>query len=427
MAEGTLIKGIGEWLIDQALSEPDIVDMFGAVCQRLYAAGVPLGRARISWSTLHPLFQAETVLWERGKEPVLDQFRHQAERSEDYLKSPMYFMFEHDIDVLRRKLEGPNKLVDFPILEDLIQQGMTDYLTITTAFDSDAKEIDQKLFGMIVAWASDRPGGFTEEDVAALQKIQRRMAVACKTAIQSRIAGNIVETYLGRKAGRQVLDGAIKRGDGQETQAVVWLSDLRDSTALADTMAPDAYFDLLNAYYECTAGSAIKHGGEVLDFIGDAVLAIFPYETDKELQTAARAATQALRDAFTMRETVNEERKADGRVAIRFGVGLNTGRVMFGNIGVEERLTFSVIGPTVNEVSRIETLTKGLESHALVTAKIAASEPDSWVSTGKHRLAGVSQEIELFAPKAAKKGIATETISTEQDTAVGDEAPVVRH
>ncbi|MDA4848086.1 adenylate/guanylate cyclase domain-containing protein [Hoeflea poritis] len=427
MAESTLIKGIGEWLIDQALSEPDIVDMFAAVCQRLYAAGVPLGRARISWPTLHPLFQAETVLWERGKEPVLDRFRHQAERSEDYLQSPMYFMFEHDIDVLRRKLAGPDKLVDFPILEDLIEQGMTDYLTIATSFDSDAKQVDQKVFGMIVAWASDRPGGFTEDDVAALQKIQRRMAVACKTAIQSRIAGNIVETYLGAKAGRQVLDGAIKRGDGQETQAVVWLSDLRDSTALADTMAPDAYFDLLNAYYECTAGSAIKHGGEVLDFIGDAVLAIFPYDTDEELQKAAAAATSALRDAFAMRETVNSERTKDNRVAIRFGVGLNTGKVMFGNIGVEERLTFSVIGPTVNEVSRIETLTKGVEAQALVTAKVAASEPDAWVSTGKHRLAGVSQEIELFTPKTAERGVATEAIGAEQDGKVGDEPPVIRH
>ena len=421
MAESTLIKGIGEWLIDQALSEPDIVEMFDAVCQRLYAAGVPLRRARLSWPTLHPLFQAETVLWERGKAPELEQFRHREEQSEEYLASPMHFMFEHNVYVLRRKLQGPDKLVDFPILEELIEQGMTDYLTIATSFDSTADDLQQQLFGILVAWASDRPGGFTENDIAALQKIQRRMAVACKAAIQSRIAANIVETYLGRQAGRQVLEGAIKRGDGQQTQAVVWLSDLRESTALADTMAADAYFDLLNDYYECTAGAAIKRGGEVLDFIGDAVLAIFPYGNEREFKRAASAATKALRDAFSLRIEVNRKRQETGRVPIRFGIGLNTGTVMFGNIGVEERLTFSVIGPTVNEVSRIETLTKATDSHALVTKKIADSEPGKWESTGKHRLAGVSQEIELFAPKAR------DSLTGTQELEAGEEEITIRH
>lgn len=427
MADNPLISEIGEWLIDQALAEPDIVEMFASVCERIYAAGVPLARARLTWPTLHPLFQAETVLWFRGKPTELEQFKHQNERSDAYLRSPMHYMFEHNVDVLRRNLEGPNKLVDFPVLEELIEQGLTDYLSIMTAFENTRSTKQDNLFGLLVAWSSDRPGGFSDDDIAALQKIQRRMAVASKTAIQSRIAGNIVETYLGRKAGRQVLDGAIKRGDGQETQAVVWLSDLRDSTALADTMAPDAYLDLLNDYYECTAGPAIKYGGEVLDFIGDAVLAIFPYQTEDEFSDASKAATQALREAFEMRIAVNAEREKTGRVPIRFGVGLNTGKVMFGNIGVAERLTFSVIGPTVNEVSRIESLTKAVESLALVTKKIADNEPGAWRTTGNHRLVGVSQEIELFAPVLKKATLTVEAIGSEKDSSVGQEAPPVRH
>ncbi len=402
MADATLISGIGEWLVDQALSDPDIVEMFESVCHQLYAAGVPLARARVSWSTLHPLFQAETALWERGNKPEFEQFPHQNERTEAYLKSPMHFMFEHGVSAIRRRLEGPNKLIDFPILEDLLNQGMTDYLTITTGFEGEDDMRTRNMLGVIVAWASDRSGGFSDEDIAALKKIQRRFAVACKTAIQARIAGNIVETYLGRQAGRQVLDGAIKRGDGQETQALVWFSDLRDSTALADTMAPDAFFNLLNDYYECTAGSAIGHGGEVLDFIGDGVLAIFPYRTEREFDEAAAAATAALRDAEAMRDEINAERQSKNLVPIRFGVGLNTGKVMFGNIGVEQRLTFSVIGPTVNQVERIEAMTKAVDSNALVTQEIAAREPGQWVSTGMHRLVGLSQDIELFAPKAVE-------------------------
>ncbi len=427
MADNPLISEIGEWLISQALAEPDIVEMFATVCEKLYAAGVPLARARLTWPTLHPLFQAETVLWYRGQEPELEQFRHQSERSDAWFQSPMYYMLEHKVEMLRRHLDGPNKLVDFQLLEELIDKGLTDYLTIRTAFDSADAENENKVYGLLVAWSSDRPGGFSDDDIAALKKIQRRMAVAGKTAIQSRIAGNIVETYLGRQAGRQVLNGAIKRGDGQETQAVVWLSDLRDSTAMADTMAPDDYFDLLNDYYECTAGPAIKNGGEVLDFIGDAVLAIFPYQSEEEFPEASKAATKALREAFEMRVEVNTEREKTNRVPIRFGVGLNTGTVMFGNIGVAERLTFSVIGPTVNEVSRIETLTKAVEAHALVTRKIADNEPGAWKSTGNHRLVGVSQEIELFAPVSKKTTLTVDAIGSEKESPAGEEAPPVRH
>ncbi|MEM9105476.1 MAG: adenylate/guanylate cyclase domain-containing protein [Pseudomonadota bacterium] len=426
MAENPLISEIGEWLISQALAEPDIVEMFSTVCEKLYAAGVPLARARLTWPTLHPLFQAETVLWYRGEAPELEQFRHQSEKSEAWYQSPMYYMLEHKVEMLRRHLDGPNKLVDFDLLNELIEKGLTDYLTIRTPFQT-ADEENTNLYGLLAAWSSDRPGGFSDDDIAALKKIQRRMAVAGKTAIQARIAGNIVDTYLGRHAGRQVLNGAIRRGDGQETQAVVWLSDLRDSTAMADTMAPDDYFDLLNAYYECTAGAAIKHGGEVLDFIGDAVLAIFPYESEADFPAASKAATVALREAFAMREEVNAERQKTGRVPIRFGVGLNTGTVMFGNIGVAERLTFSVIGPTVNEVSRIETLTKAVESNALVTRKIAENEPGTWQSIGRHRLAGVSQEIELFELASEQPPLAVDAIGTDAERPLESDGPPIRH
>jgi len=403
MADKTLISEMGEWLVDQALGDPDIVAMFESVCLRLYAAGVPLARARVIWPTLHPLFQAETVLWKREDGATPSQFRHQAERGEEFLQAPVYYMMQNDIRMLRRRLEGPDKRLDFPILEELAAEGMTDYLTITTGTVAD-EVMNKHSFGVLVAWSSDRTGGFSEDDIAALQEIQRRFAIACKTAIQARIAGNIVETYLGNHAGHQVLDGAIRRGDGQATRAVVWYTDLFDATALADTMTPADYLSLLGDYYECTAGAVMDQGGEVLDFIGAGVLAVFPFETADERAAAAAAAAGALRKAEANRETKNAERAEHGRVAIRFGAGLNAGKVMFGNIGVENRLTFSVIGPTVNEVVRIEALTRGADVTALVTAEIAASEPDQWVTTGRHRLTGVAQEIELFAPKTAVAG-----------------------
>ncbi len=399
MAASTLITNIGEWLVDQALSRPDMVEMFDEVCHRLYGVGIPLTRARLTWPTLHPLFQAETVVWQLNEETTFEQFLHRQENSDAWRNSPMHFMFERNISVLRRHLDGPDELMDFPILEELREMGLTDYLVIATEFDGNQKMSTSRQSGIIVTWATDREGGFSDSDIAALEKIQRRFAVACKAAVQTRIAENIVTTYLGKNAGKQVLDGAIQRGDGSETQAVVWYSDLRNSTALADTMPPDDYIAMLNVYFECTASAAIDHGGEVLDFIGDAVLAIFPYDCEDSLHVAAKAAGQALNQSQEMINTVNKERKKKDLPPIRFGVGLNTGKVMFGNIGVKDRLSFSVIGPTVNEVARIESLTKRVTARALATKDIASIDPDLWEPIGLHQLTGVSQKVELFSLK----------------------------
>jgi len=408
-----LIRDIGEWLIDQALDDSDIVDLFSQVCSRLYAVGVPIGRARLTWPTLHPLFRAETVLWVRGEETEFEQFQHQDERSPQWNASPMAFMLDNDVTVLRRNLDGPDRLVDFPILEDLIELGFSDYLVIATSFNGERRD-DDTVAGIFVNWACDREGGFSDDDIAALHKIQRRFATAVKTTVQRRIASNITETYLGRHAGKQVLEGAIRLGDGRETQAVVWYADMRRSTELADTMAPADFLELLNDYFECTAGAAIEMGGEVLDFIGDAVLAIFPFDDDAGKAQAVSCATMSVEMAIEKARIVNETRKADGKVGFEFGVGINVGTVMFGNIGVASRLSFSVIGPTVNEVERIETLTKAVGTTVLVTKEIASASPDIWLSAGSHPLKGVSQKVELFSLNADSKKPIKEPVASSQ-------------
>lgn len=396
MTDATLVTGINEWLVDQALGEPDIITMFDALCKRIHAIGIPLGRARLTWPTLHPLFKAETILWVRGRTTEFEQFLHQETVSEAWLQSPMKYMFDNNVNVMRRNLDGPAKLLDFPVLEEIVEQGMTDYLVIRTALTISNEMETDKTLGIIATWAADRPGGFTDDELEALHKIQRRFAVACKTAIQSRIARNISETYLGKQAGTQVLSGSIRRGDGNETRAVVWYNDMRNSTALADTMPGQDFIELLNEYFDVTATPIIEAGGEVLDFIGDGVLAIFPYNDLEEQKAAVKAATTALGNVLQARDRLNDTRRSKGLFPIRFGIGLNTGRVMFGNIGVSQRLSFSVIGPTVNEVSRIESLTKATGVDALVTRDIVALQPDCWVSIGNQRLNGVSEEMELF-------------------------------
>ena len=404
MGRTSLIQEIGEWLIDQALAEPGIIEMFSEVCNRLYAVGVPVTRARLTWPTLHPLFQAETILWCRNQDTEFEQFVHQDEASDAWLRSPMAFMIENQLSVLRRNLDGPNKLVDFDILKELINQGYTDYLVIATNFLGPAPNREGRNSGIIVNWSTDREGGFSNDDVEALNKIQRRFAAAVRSVVQRRIATNITETYLGKYAGSQVLDGAIKLGDGRQTEAVVWYADMRCSTSLADTMAAEDFLELLNDYYRSSAEPAIQFGGEVLDFIGDAVLAIFPYEDEEGKSQAISCATMAMEKSLETARKINTERRDAGKIEFDFGLGLNSGTLMFGNIGVSTRLAFSVIGPTVNEAERIESLTKMVEAKALATSEIASHWPERWVSVGDHQLDGVSSKRELFALRSEPLG-----------------------
>jgi len=399
MAQNALLMSIREWLVDQSLEGDDIVEIFETLCERLYAAGIPVVRGRLILPTLHPLFGAETVEWNRGNKAKLNQFEHQDNETDTWKRSPMRHVAEQGIEVFRRELAGENEMSDFEILQDLKDQGMTDYLILATKLQHVSTSLNpiRTSNGVIVTWATDRPTGFSDDDLVSLQKIQRRFAAACKTIIQSRISTNITTTYLGIRAGGKVLDGQIRLGDGEKTKAVVWYSDLRNSTSIAESLPPDVYFSMLNSYFEATAGAVIAHGGEVLDFIGDTVLGIFPYSGDSELCEAANLANQALDQAVVHARDINADREKRGEQQFKFGIGMNVGEVMFGNIGIPQRLSFSVIGPSVNEVVRIEQMTKYLQQPVLAGKKLAELDPHRWKTLGEHKLEGVLDPVELFS------------------------------
>ena len=394
--DSSLIVQVDDWLDEQALTETNIVALFEGLCARLYAIGVPIARANLMWSTLHPLFLAESVMWKRGAGAVPGQFIHQDERTDAWMRSPMHHLLEVNVRAMRRRLTGPERLLDFEILKELAEQGYTDYLILGTDLFTRAIHRDDQRRGMFVTWATDRPDGFSESELRSLQRIQRRLAVACKMMIQAQISRNISDAYLGHLTGERVLNGLIRLGDGEETRALVWYSDLRSSTRLAETMPSAEFLKLLNVYFECAARPVIEAGGEVLAFVGDAVLAIFPFADEDGLPDLAKRAVAALRKSLEMGDAVNAERVQEGLDPICFGVGLNVGSVMYGNIGVPERLAFSAVGPTVIEVARIEKLTKRLGARGLATPEIASFEPHLWRSLGSHPLEGVGKPQELF-------------------------------
>ena len=401
MSHDTLISEIEGWLLRKALGDPEIVRLFEALCQRLHGVGVPVERAVLSWPTLHPLFRAEQVFWWRGKGAKLEQYYHSTAGGEGWLKSPFYRVLTRGLPRLRRRLDGPEAFLDFDVLKEFAAQGYTDYLLTSTPFRiGDFAEYDGGQAGIMASWTTSRPGGFTDGDLEALSRIQTVMAVACRAAIQNRVMANLANAYLGPTAGRRVLMGDIRRGDGDHIPAVVWFSDLRGSTRLSDEMVPDDYLALLNRYFECTAAPVIEQGGEILNFIGDGVLAIFPVDGGDAGAAVSRAVTAA-RAAVAACAAAKREGTPAGS-PLEFGIGLDIGELMFGNIGVPHRLAFSGIGRVVNGVQRIEKATKEMGRQVLATAAVAEKLPEVWEPAGRRCMADFGLELELFGLRAVE-------------------------
>jgi adenylate cyclase len=250
--------------------------------------------------------------------------------------------------------------------------------------------------GVLITVCSDRPGGFQDEEVEAIDRLKYMLAVAVRSAFQAEIAQTLARTYLGRSAGQKVLSGQITRGGGEVIQAIIWYCDLRDSTGLCERMGMERYIPFLNDYFTAAAGPVAEAGGDILDFIGDAVLAVFPFDNggiSQALQGTHNALCQLRR--FQLENCADIGRCA--KLADLAGIAIDTGQVVYGNIGTEDRLTFSVIGPTVNRVARIERLTKVLHEPVLATRPIAEAAPGGWLSRGSFHLDGVTEPQELFA------------------------------
>ena len=387
------IDGIEDWLIDQALGAPDLAVMFGEMCTRLRKCQVPVDRAMIGWSTLHPLIEAEAAIWENGSELQREQIVHFQEETEDWLNSPVRAVLISREPVLRRRLTNANAPLEFPLLVRLAESGYTDYLVIATEFDLPTIKDEIETSGIVVSWATREPNGFSDEALTAIRYIQKRFALAARATIQSQIGRTIAETYLGRIAGNKVLSGQIRHGDGQTVDAVIYFSDMRNSTAIADYLGPKAYLSYLNTYFNATAGAVLDSGGEVLDFIGDAVLGVFPIGQ----QSLEKAVAQALAATDESRRRL-KALNADPHLAhpLRAGIALSVGTVMFGNIGVPHRLTFSVIGQTVHAAARIESLTKTVGADVLMTADVARYADDRTAPAGSFELNGFASLQPLF-------------------------------
>ncbi len=393
--EDSLIGSVVDWVMAQALRDTTIEELFEGCCLRLRSAGLPIARGYIAFRTLHPLYSAMGLTWELGNGVKTVGMSHESSGSEEWRRSPFYFMLSKEIGLLRRRLVGEGAIHDFKLMEDLRDDGYTDVLCYAIHFDQESLG-DTDGRGILGTWSSDIKAGLSDTDIKSLIRVQNRLAVACKVIITSQIAHNISTTYLGRNAGQRVLKGQIQRGDGEKIHAVIWYSDLRNSTALADMMPEEDYLDLLNGYFESTAGAIIDNGGDVLLLIGDAVLGIFPFTEDKTQAETGEMAVKAAYDAVERIKELNACACDNGKCEATFGLGLHVGNVMFGNIGLPDRLQFTTVGPAVNEVARLEALTKELGKRILMSKEFAEIVGRKCMPMGEHTLRGIEERREIF-------------------------------
>lgn len=395
-------EDIVAWAVGAGLDEPDQASLMTGYCERLVAAGVPLWRASIGADTLHPLVQAQGHRWRRGEPLREDVFARGGgpEREAEWLRSPWYRLIEDQESQMRRWLERGEGTDAFPLLAELAAEGGTDYWARIVAFGEWHSQGPVR--GLATSWATREAGGFAEHDLALIEATLPAFALACKAAMASDTARTLVATYLGEDAAARILRGEIERGQVNTVRKVLWFSDLIGFTRIADTLPREALLDLLNAYADCLVGVVHAHDGQVLKFMGDGILAVF----DGSADAACGRGLDAAQAAVAAMARLNRERTAAGLPVTGFTLALHEGEVLYGNVGSRERLDFTVIGPAVNEVSRIQAMSRSLDQPVLVSASFAAACKDQrgrLVSLGRYALRGVGRPQELFTlePDAA--------------------------
>ena len=326
------------------------------------------------------------ILWRRGTKVEQQARPHGIENSPAYLGSPMQELTETGVPV-RYRLDGLGP-GHHALLHELAAAGGTDYYATPMRVTHGRTPA--------LTFTTDRRSGFTEDDIGKFRRLLDHLAPIAESHIGHRVATTLMNTYLGRVVGAQILSGQIKRGDGQEINAVLWFSDLRDFTGLNERLQPGEVLELLNNYFQHVGNALAAHGGEILKFIGDGVMAYFPADDALFLPMVTGNALNAARQVIADIEVANEARAAGGAEPVRFGVGLHVGPVTFGNVGTEDRLDFTVIGSAVNRTSRLEGLTKALGVQVCASADFQAVCEQPMRSLGTHRLRGVPKPVEIF-------------------------------
>ena len=386
-----------EWLTDGARSASNTPEVVAQLCDRLNGCGIPVWRFGLFVLTLHPQIMGQAFLWKPGVGVQVTSASFETFETEAFRQSPVRRVIDARAS-LRRKLGEENCPIDFEVTRELKTQGAMDFLAVPLFFASSG------VHG--ATFATQQPGGFTDAQIAVIKSVVAPLARVAENRLLERTASVLLDTYVGNNAGPRILAGQIRRGDTTTINAAIWLSDMRGFTSLADRLPPQTLVDMLNRYFDCQVPAIAKHGGEVLKFIGDGLLAIFPIATGAE--NAREVCHSALAAALEARAAIAAANPIEGDVA--FGLALHVGEVLYGNIGSGNRLDFTCIGPAVNLAARIEKLTSELGRTILASDEFAGHCSSHLVPAGEFELRGFDVARAVF-------GLAEEGNPIEQHSA----------
>jgi adenylate cyclase len=386
------------WLVSQGLTGASENDLVRGFCERCRTEGLDLSRGLVFIDTLHPIFEGRGFRWSDIATNESDRFEYgstnEGDAAQNWRRSTFYHMLEHGHDELKIDLAECASL-DFSMIDDLAAQGHRHFVAFVHRF-GEAGTIGQ-MDCVYSYWLTRHAQGFGEQGLSALRDLVPVLGLAIKSAAQVDIARTLGRVYLGRDASEQVLRGRISRGVTERISAVLWFSDLRGSTAISESIGPDEIIPFLNDYAQAAIDAIHEAGGDVLKLIGDGVLAMF---TGEDMATARQAALRAEHRFRRNMISLNARRVGAGRPITSAYVGLHVGEVFYGNIGSEDRLDFTVVGPAVNEVSRIASMCRSVDRELLASADFRAGLDAAGrgflVSTGRFALRGIGRAQDLY-------------------------------
>ncbi|HEX2137264.1 MAG TPA: adenylate/guanylate cyclase domain-containing protein [Microvirga sp.] len=384
--DASRLDGLARWLVDEA-PHHSVEDLFAEFCREVVRRGLPVYRASLGLEVLHPEVSGWLHVWTDEATSVRASSRAGIGRSAPYINSPTRIVDETEAP-FRRRLDAP--CPDMPLLDELRDVGCTDYVMFPLPF------LDRSRTA-VASFATQQPGGFTAADVHELEGAARLFSPYAERHVLRRIAVDLLDTYVGPRTGQRIIEGRVERGQVELIEAALWFADLRGFTRLSEEASLEEVLATLNAAFEIMVEEIESSGGEVLKFIGDAVLAIFPTGGARDEATACRDALEAAAALCRRVDAANGERATAGLNPLTFAMALHVGTVAYGNMGAPHRLDFTVIGPAVNRASRLQDLAKRLQRRVVVSEAFASNVATALVDLGRHGLRDLEEPQRVFA------------------------------
>jgi len=381
---------VAAWLMIEGRRITDPMELLQLLAGRLDAAGARVDRLGFTSTTIHPQLLAWGVYWTRRDGARHFSGQHGSQNSDAFIGSPVQFVYQHKRP-FRRRLDTLDEARDHALLHELRAEGMSDYVALPLEFGSGAVNF------LTVATMAE--AGFTDEDLERFAALANLLAPLVEIIQGRRMTLGLLDAFVGPRISERILEGQVKRGDGERIEAAFWYSDLRGFTALSESLPAAELLQLLNEYFENCAAAAAARGGEILQFIGDAILIVFEIKRPEDEAAVCEAALDAAIDAFASIAVVNHRRRRAGQPEISFGLGLHLGTVTHANVGSPNRLAFNVVGPAVNKTARLQSMSKQAGAPLLLSKEFAAHVRRPLRSIGHFDLRGISGPQEMFTPE----------------------------